>query len=557
MSILQGYFNSQFLNPPPPLPPQTTTPCPLRRGRYLYDNGGLAKLHKDEAQCKSCEAGKYSNVTSAQTCSQCSSIDEFLYSSEGSTGCMECHKHYYRTSVIECHQDGSSTTSCDEASAVANCTKCPTGLDCGKPNSKLESLDLEAQYWRAGPKATKIYKCHDSVQCPGKRNSTDEYCGKGYRGPLCSICRNSFFKTYSSMCERCSPLRILASTSAWIVALVSILMLLPMLIVRRFGGLSNLRASMGSNITHVDWWLVALRITYFKIQVISQYSEVQHVNWPKPFQFTVDVMSAVSLNFAKWWTANSCLIPYDAFAYVRIATLTPLLMALATFAVFAARAVGGLRERMKKAWTRGRKIFTQAMDIIHTLICCLIFQTFECKRFENVGEDDEVQKYLKSDLQQVNCSLDNPYYRAFYIYAVVMVVVYVGIIPVVMLLDKRENRERDFSSGLLWLNPYKEKFWSVDRTAYFYCSFIYLFLSAFTDFGGAKRAWSLFIVFYSGGSIPLIVYTGSLCAVYSSWFFRRDCPSASLRAHIFRFFISSFSWSCNRTPLGATTTSWE
>ena len=160
----------------------------------------------------------------------------------------------------------------------------------------------------------------------------------------------------------------------------------------------------------------------------------------------------------------------------------------------------------------------------------MIFQTFECKRFENVGEDDEVQKYLQSDLQQVNCSLDNPYYRAFYIYAVVMVVVYVGIIPVVMLLDKRENRERDFSSGLLWLNPYKEKFWSVDRTAYFYCSFIYLFLSAFTDFGGAKRAWSylsfLFRWFDSFDRIYRLTMCGLLVVVLPTRLFIRIIASA-------------------------------
>ena len=83
--------------------------------------------------------GKYADVRGLDGCLSCLLKGEEYTSSEGSPSCDQCVRGYYM------NEEGACVNCFD---VVEDSTKDDTGVDCGKPGSKLNELVVFKGYYR-------------------------------------------------------------------------------------------------------------------------------------------------------------------------------------------------------------------------------------------------------------------------------------------------------------------------------------------------------------------------------------------------------------------------
>ena len=201
----------------------------------------------DYSQCKNCSLGMFcakgsvvqtpcpagtvgetTNLVSQQSCKPC--VDN-TWSNPGSSSCDSCQKDYFLPPQLE-----KKTTYVGTASV--ECLLCLDNAKC-LANVTLETIDLDDQWWRLGPRSKELHKCDQNVQtkftpCRGGNQSGvdgSDYCHEGYEGPLCRLCTDDteWYNPQSSECEECPEP---ANTIGQLVGMVSgVLVLLTALVL--------------------------------------------------------------------------------------------------------------------------------------------------------------------------------------------------------------------------------------------------------------------------------------------------------------------------------------
>ena len=91
--------------------------------------------------------------------------------------------------------------------------------------SKLETLFLKKNYWRATKTGREIFECPIDNSCKGGSefsNGGESYCSKGHQGVLCAVCDSEyFFDKEQNTCSKCDDAS--KSQSLWTALLVLLL----------------------------------------------------------------------------------------------------------------------------------------------------------------------------------------------------------------------------------------------------------------------------------------------------------------------------------------------
>lgn len=74
------------------------------------------------------------------------------------------------------------------------CNKCPENAEC-KINGSF--INVLPGYWRENYFSTLILECFTREACLGNQ------CAEGYKGPLCDVCSNNYFKQPQFGCVKC------------------------------------------------------------------------------------------------------------------------------------------------------------------------------------------------------------------------------------------------------------------------------------------------------------------------------------------------------------------
>ncbi|CAN0563986.1 unnamed protein product, partial [Laminaria digitata] len=76
-----------------------------------------------------------------------------------------------------------------------------------KAGITLETLTVDAGYWRSTTESTTILACYNTAACLGGKTGAETFCDGGYMGPYCSVCQIGYSPSLSTTCTRCSTSR--------------------------------------------------------------------------------------------------------------------------------------------------------------------------------------------------------------------------------------------------------------------------------------------------------------------------------------------------------------
>ncbi|CAN0274489.1 unnamed protein product, partial [Scytosiphon promiscuus] len=110
---------------------------------------------------------------------------------------------------------GNTTSTCEEP--LVHTTADKDGL-------VLETLNIDAGFWRPTNKSETMRACFNPDACSGGITGSDTFCASAYRGPYCAVCATGHFPSLGHTCTRCSSSRrrgLLAATA--IAALIAVL----------------------------------------------------------------------------------------------------------------------------------------------------------------------------------------------------------------------------------------------------------------------------------------------------------------------------------------------
>ena len=204
----------------------------------------------DSANCSACPLGMFcpKGSIAPEPCSEgtvgqspklvdqksCTPCTDNTWSNPGSSSCDSCQKDYFLPP-----QEKKTTY---VGTASVECLKCLDNAIC-LANVTLETIDLDEQWWRLGPRSKELHRCDQNDEtkftpCRGGNQSGADgsgYCLEGYRGPLCRLCNTSdegqlqWYNPQSYMCEKCPPP---GNTIGQLVGMVSgVLVLLAALVL--------------------------------------------------------------------------------------------------------------------------------------------------------------------------------------------------------------------------------------------------------------------------------------------------------------------------------------
>ena len=226
--------------------PSTCEACPV--GRYGSPEGSAS-----EEQCSLCDAGRFGKKDAERRLFQeeaCGLCDPGFVSAEGATGCSPCPagsmeddggtrcvlcgpgRYAGSEGSAECAECGENRVAPLEGSMLCEacnsnmepnaegtvcvcsvnfydsgdgeCVPCPKGATCPTVGTTVETIVMDAGFWREREDSLDLRLCNEAHACRGGtlRNSSDELCRVGHMGPLCHVCAPGFAKT-KGLCAPC------------------------------------------------------------------------------------------------------------------------------------------------------------------------------------------------------------------------------------------------------------------------------------------------------------------------------------------------------------------
>ena len=211
----------------------------------------------------------------------------------GATGCTPCLLGKY----VKKTEAGSYTTvrtgslSCDSCVSGfyrdgLGCFACPEGTDCSNASHRsLGSLKVKKHWYRFSDSASETYSCEDfgSYNCRGGLRSYEESCDSNAEGPLCALCKPSFFHNSYGKCVPCEGGAVTKSLAPLIAVISFVILLVGSLrttFMKRF--VERAKRWLSANTMHIEWTLISCRIILFDFQVVAAFTSLNSVTWPFP-----------------------------------------------------------------------------------------------------------------------------------------------------------------------------------------------------------------------------------------------------------------------------------
>ena len=183
--------------------------CP--KGKYLPIGGGESLNDclntpigefslKGSGSSTKCPQGKYSNNINSWECLNCP-LGKFS-NEEGTINCKICPPNSEQTPERNnwyCTQGSYEVLT----NSSRECITCPKNTVC-PVNTLIETIQLEAGYWRSNPESLNIIPCRKKEYCIGGYDNISHLnCKEGHYGPLCDTCIQGWAKISGGICVKC------------------------------------------------------------------------------------------------------------------------------------------------------------------------------------------------------------------------------------------------------------------------------------------------------------------------------------------------------------------
>jgi len=354
------------------------------------------------------------------------------------------------------------------------CQTCPDGFDCSTPGLLSSTVAMNKGYWRTDFSDFTVMlarKCWHPAACKGNvtaKQSSDEYCAPGYRGPCkgtlacdpaavnhlthpvppcnpadCAVCANDFSSGITYECNLCAPGSRAGAGLAVCVAVLFVLGAAWYVVsdVLGVGDATDASSeaqggvkSLCSLLRHFPFG--TLRIPVVVFQLLTQYTSITGLRFPPLYQNFLSWVNAINLDMG-WVLSIGCLANFDFYDRLLFATITPLVIfaLLGCSLGFASRrlrhprtSVGplrssadlkGSREELRQIVIRKHVSVALAVSfLIYSTVSTAVFQTFACDTFSDAEGGNS---YLRADY---SISCDDDKHLFYVIYAAFMVVLY-------------------------------------------------------------------------------------------------------------------------------------
>ncbi|MEC7280577.1 MAG: hypothetical protein VXU50_00810, partial [Verrucomicrobiota bacterium] len=144
---------------------------------------------------------------------------------------------------------------------------------------------VKKHWYRFSDSASETYSCEDfgSYNCRGGFHLYEESCDSNAEGPLCALCKPSFFHNGNGKCVPCEGGAVTKSLAPLIAVISFVILLVGSLrttFMKRF--VERAKRWLSSNTMHIEWTLISCRIILFDFQVVAAFTSLNSVTWPFP-----------------------------------------------------------------------------------------------------------------------------------------------------------------------------------------------------------------------------------------------------------------------------------
>ena len=210
------------------------------------------------------------------------------------------------------------------------------------------------------------YKCQREESCIGGLNSS---CDDGYKGPLCEICDDSYYKQLKT-CKKCP-------TKEWMIGQLSIVVAVILIIVLVLAWASKRKSKKREERSTVDILLARLKIVIGFYQVTNGLLEAfSYIKWPDSLSHIGEYSKMLQLNVFQI-APLQCLFPelkVNAFK-----SLFAILAIIAT-AIIVAFVVYGVRKLflIRNSFTEEKKLkkLSQTKELIFGNLFFFLYVTY-------------------------------------------------------------------------------------------------------------------------------------------------------------------------------------
>ena len=271
----------------------------------------------------------------------------------------------------------------------------------------------------------KPHKCPLEKSCIGGPNSS---CAPGYKGPMCAVCSDGFYKLLQT-CRECP-------TKRWIAGQLSILAAVAIIVIAVVIWTSKKKSKKSKERSSVDAILGKLKIIIGFYQVTFGVLEAfSYIKWPDSLAVIGKYSEVLQLNVLQIAPVN-CLFPdlkVDAFGslYSILAlNAAAIIVAFAGYGlsklILIRRSLTNRQEQLKKMSNSRETIYRNLFFFLYVTYLSTCSKTasvlpLACRKLCAEEKEENCQEYLKADYSiecsgtKYNRSLIVAYFAAFYV----------------------------------------------------------------------------------------------------------------------------------------------
>ena len=251
----------------------------------------------------------------------------------------------------------------------------------------------------------KPHRCPRQESCTG---GIDSNCSKGYKGPLCEICSDGFYKQLKT-CKQCP-------TKAWMIGQLSILAAVIIIITAILAWSSKKKSKKNLKRSSVDILLGRLKIVIDFYQVTFGLLEAfAYIKWPDYLAYIGKYSQMLQFNVFQIAPVH-CFFPelkIDAFGDLFAILTVNAAVIILSLSVYGIRKLYLLRSSLDDR-QKAVKI-SQTKELIYRNVFFILYVTYlstcsktaavlplACRTLCNDDEEDDCTRYLKVDFG-MNC----------------------------------------------------------------------------------------------------------------------------------------------------------
>jgi len=313
---------------------------------------------------------------------------------------------------------------------MRECVRCMPGAACSRIGTRVETIGIEASFWRARPGSQDVRRCPTPELCmgglPGEYDGDVGYCKANFTGPYCELCKDGHYRDFGLNCAPCSEARYLTYFLPFLVMIAcGFVVALAFRTSRRFRkfattawrGLGKRRLVSPSTAITAK---VAFRCVLSFIQVTLLIEKVFVVALPRNFNVFLEPFRILS--FDKIYVYGlSC----NGVSYHTTLTYLPLAPVFVTAFVLAVRACAFL------PWTWRSSVVLPLLLCTYVLTPTAAATIYGSLNYDKVDSysGPRSSRYLRADL---SVDFDSEKHQSYLTYAYAMMGIYTVLFPVVL-----------------------------------------------------------------------------------------------------------------------------